>query len=151
MTSGLGSGADAVLAAALERLIPDDEHGPGALEAGVGRYVDGALERAGDEMRRSLAGRPGGARRARSRARGRRPSQRLLPAAQDRVLEAAADGALARVLRGAARGARSRACSAIRRGAATRTAAGWRLLGYPGPRHVWSADDQRIAEIPPRP
>ena len=29
--------------------------------------------------------------------------------------------------------------------------AGWRLLGYPGPRHVWSAADQRITEIAPRP
>jgi gluconate 2-dehydrogenase gamma chain len=28
---------------------------------------------------------------------------------------------------------------------------GWRLLGYPGPRLVWSAEDQRITEIAPAP
>ena len=27
--------------------------------------------------------------------------------------------------------------------------AGWRLLGYPGPRHVWSAEDQRIVTARP--
>ena len=149
MTSGLGSGADAVLAAALERLIPDDEHGPGALEAGVGRYVEGALERGGDEaLARWRAGLEGLD--ALARAREGAGFAELAPDAQDRVLAAAADGppaAFFEELRG--RAIEGMFCDPAWGGNAGE--AGWRLLGYPGPRHVWTAEDQRIEDSAPRP
>jgi gluconate 2-dehydrogenase gamma chain len=146
VTGGLGSGADAVLAAALERLIPGDEHGPGAAEAGVGRYVEGALQRGGEDARaRWLAGLEAldGLARQREGA-----AFATLPgAAQDRVLDAAAEGpssAFFEELR--ARAIEGLFCDPAWGGNAGE--AGWRLLGYPGPRHVWSAEDQRIEDLP---
>jgi Gluconate 2-dehydrogenase subunit 3 len=149
VTSGLGNGAGAVLAAALERLIPEDEHGPGALEAGVGRYVEGALERGGDGV---LARWRAGLEALDELARAREGAgfAALAPEAQDRVLSAAADGPAAAFfeeLRG--RAIEGMFCDPAWGGNAGE--AGWRLLGYPGPRHVWSAGDQRIEDIAPRP
>src|SRR4051794_2215478 len=58
MNGRLGSRAGAVLAAALDRLIPGDEFGPCASGAGVGRSIEGMLARAdpslGAEWRSSL-------------------------------------------------------------------------------------------------
>jgi len=147
VTGGLGNGAGAVLAAALERLIPEDEHGPGALEAGVGRYVEGALERGGDEAllrwRTGLEALDGLA-----RVREGAGFAALAPEAQDRVLAAAGEGppaAFFEELR--ARAIEGMFCDPAWGGNAGE--AGWRLLGYPGPRHVWSAEDQRIEDSAP--
>jgi gluconate 2-dehydrogenase gamma chain len=149
VTGGLGSGADAVLAAALERLIPADEHGPGAREAGVGRYLEGALARAGDDVRaRWRAGLE--VLDELARVREGAGFAALPPAAQHRILEAAADGpspAFFEELRG--RAIEGMFCDPAWGGNAGE--AGWRLLGYPGPRHVWSAEDQRITDSAPRP
>lgn len=146
MTGGLGSRADSVLAAALERLIPDDEHGPGAAEAGVGRYVEGALQRSGDDVcARWRAGLE--ALDALAREREGAGFAALPAAAQDRLLEATADGpapAFFEELR--ARAIEGLFCDPAWGGNAAE--AGWRLLGYPGPRHVWSAEDQRIEDLP---
>ena len=71
-------------------------------------------------------------------------------AAQDRVLEAVAEGpspAFFEELR--ARALEGLFCDPAWGGNAGE--AGWRLLGYPGPRHVWSAEDQRIEDVAPRP
>lgn len=149
MTGGLGSGAEAALAAALERLIPGDEHGPGAAEAGVGRYVEGALQRGGEDARaRWRAGLEALDELARERE---GAAFATLPAAaQDRVLEATAEGlspAFFEELR--ARAIEGLFCDPAWGGNAEE--AGWRLLGYPGPRHVWSAEDQRIEDVAPRP
>ena len=155
MTSGLGSVAEAVLAAALERLIPGDEHGPGAAEAGVGRYVEGALARAGEDTRvrwrQALE-----ALDTVARAREGGAFAALAPAAQDRLLELVADGrdlgtapspAFFEELR--QRALEGMFCDPAWGGNAGE--AGWRLLGYPGPRHVWSTADQGIDAIAPRP
>ena len=146
MTGALGSGADAVLAAALERLIPEDEHGPGAAEAGVGRYVEGALQRGGDGARaRWQAGLEALDALAREREGGGFAA--LPAAAQDRVLEAAAEGpapAFFEELR--QRVIEGMFCDPGWGGNADR--AGWGLLGYPGPRQVWTEDDQQLGIEP---
>ncbi len=49
-----------ILEAIVARLIPSDESGPGALEAGAARYIDGALGDALAVQRRCLCGRPRG-------------------------------------------------------------------------------------------
>jgi gluconate 2-dehydrogenase gamma chain len=142
----LGGRADGVLAAALDRLIPSDEHGPGALEAGVGRYIEGALARAGEAVRRewrdALEALDDLARRREGDAFGS-----LAPAAQDRVLELVSEGPFFAQLR-------QRAIEGMFGDPAwggNLAGVGWRLLGYPGPRLVWSAEDQRITEIAPAP
>lgn len=145
MTSALGSDAGAVLAAALERILPEDEHGPGARALGVVGYVEAALAR-GDEASRerwraallaldAQAGAPGFA--------------ALAGAEQDRLLEELADdgGTFFAELRG--RALEGVFCDPAHGGNAG--GAGWRLLGYDGPRHVWTADDQRLGELPARP
>lgn len=146
MSGALGSRADGVLVAALARLIPSDEHGPGALEAGVGQYIEGALARAGEAVRREwrdalealddLA-----------RCREGDAFASLAPAAQDRVLELVQDGPFFA-------GLRQRAIEGMFGDPAwggNVDGAGWRLLGYTGPRLAWSVEDQRITEIAPAP
>ena len=146
MSGALGSRADGVLAAALDRLIPSDEHGPGALEAGVGRYVEGELARAGEavqrEWRDALEALDDLARRREGDG-----FASLAPAAQDRVLEVVSDGPFFEQLR-------RRAIEGMFGDPAwggNIDGVGWRLLGYAGPRLVWSVDDQRITEIAPAP
>ena len=149
MTGALGSAAAALLAAVLERLIPDDEHGPGALAAGVPRYIEGALERGGEPaVERWEAGLAALATLAREVAGG--DFAALSPEARDRVLELAAGGreaAFFAELR--QRAIEAMFCDPSWGGNAG--GVGWRLLGYPGPRHVWTAGDQRIAEAQPAP
>jgi len=148
VTGALGSGAEAVLAAVLERLIPEDEHGPGAHEAGVGRYVAGALARAGEDAaerwRSGLA-----ALDALALTRDGAGFAVLPPAAQSRLLELVAEGGVPG-LTAFFEELRARALEGMFGDPAwggNAGGAGWRLLGYPGPRHVWSAEDQRVGEI----
>jgi gluconate 2-dehydrogenase gamma chain len=136
--SRLGGGADLVLAAALDRLIPADEHGPGALGAGVQRYIEGSLERSGAAEAARWRGELE-ALDARARAREGAAFAELAPAAADRMLE---QSPLFEDLR--ARAIEGMFCDPLWGGNAGE--AGWRLLGYPGPRHVWGAADQRIDE-----
>jgi gluconate 2-dehydrogenase gamma chain len=149
VTAALGSDASAVLVAVLDRLIPDDEHGPGALAAGVPRYLEGVLERAGDTaVERWEAGLAAIGALARGREGG--DFAALPPELQDRVLELAAEGheaAFFTELR--QRAIEGMFCDPSWGGNAGEV--GWRLLGYAGPRHVWTAADQRIGEAQPAP
>jgi hypothetical protein len=97
----------AALAALLDRVVPSDEHGPGALEAGVAAYVDDALAGEPDLERRLAA----------------------LAALPDAELDG--DPLFELV--------RRRAIEGYFAGPA-----GWELLGYPGPRAVWTAQEQAI-------
>ena len=150
--TALGNDADAVLAAVLDRLIPSDVHGPGALETGVPRYIEGALERAGGSaLERWAAGL--GAFGALARERAGEGFTALAPEAQDRLIELVAESGepgleahaafFAELWQHALEGM---FCDPSWGGNVG--GAGWSLLGYPGPRHVWSERDQRIAERP---
>ena len=149
MTSALGRGSAALLDAVLERLIPEDEHGPGALAAGVPRYIEGALERGGEPaVERWEAGLAALAALAREVAGG--DFAALAPEAQDRVLGLAAGGGEAAFFAELRqRAIEGMFCDPSWGGNAGE--AGWRLLGYAGPRHVWTAADQRIVEAQPAP
>jgi gluconate 2-dehydrogenase gamma chain len=155
VSDALGNRAEAVLAAALEVLIPGDEHGPGAREAGVGVYVEGALARAGADTRArwrtalealdDLAS-----------ARAGTAFATLGADAQSRLLEHVAGGTDPAAVPSPAffEELRQRAIEGLFGDPAwggNVDRAGWRLLGYSGPQPVWSADEQRVSASEARP
>jgi hypothetical protein len=133
----------ALLDAAADRLVPSDEHGPGALELQATRYVRRALahELAGHApVYRSGLDRLDVA----AHERHGRGFCGLEAPAQDALLErfeqqdAAFFALLWRHLLEGMLGDPSWGGNA--------GGAGWRLIGYDGPRLVWSAADQRIEQ-----
>ena len=151
MTRRLGPRAGAVLTAALDRLIPGDEFGPSASEAGVGRYIEGMLGRADPSLRadwrRSLEQLDDLA-----LARGGAGFADLDEASQDDLLEVVAAGGAPASESTAAffEMLRLRAIEGYfgdPRWGGNAGRAGWALLGYEGPRLVWSAYDQRLESL----
>ena len=143
MTPGaLGPSELAALDAVLERLIPSDQHGPGAREAQVMRYVvrrlAGAYRHHRDTYAAGLARLDADA----STMHGDRfadlpvdAQDEMLRAAEARVDDPFFELVLAHAKEGMF-GDPSHGGNAGR--------AGWALLGYPGPRHVWTEADQRL-------
>lgn len=135
----------AILAAMLDRLIPADEHGPGARAAGVCSYVERALAAEHHEHRdaylRGLTALQGLA-----RARYASGFEGLDAAAQDALLaETERDATSFFEL------ARRHAIEGMfgdPRWGGNRGSAGWKLLGYPGPRAEWTERDQRLDAVP---
>jgi hypothetical protein len=126
---------DLVFDALLERLLPADEHGPGAVALGVADYVRAAL--AGpyaahrDTYERGLG------------ALARIDFAALDAAAQDAVVTAlqSDDPEFFMLVRG-------HAIEGLLGDPAyggNRDGGGWALIGYPGPRAVQTAADQRAA------
>lgn len=147
----------ATLACVLARLIPADESGPGATEAGVINFIDGALagpmrqQRAGyaegltalDRLAQALAGAPFG---------------ELAGETQDEVLRAVealpqdGPGAALRAWFEMVLGDCIDGFLSDPRYGGNAGAAGWRLVGYPGPSLVWTEEEQQLDQrIPPRP
>jgi gluconate 2-dehydrogenase gamma chain len=133
-----------ILEAFVDRLIPRDDHGPGAVECGVVSYID-----------RSLAG-PLAAEKAAlieglaavdALARGSHggPFAELAPDKRDEVLRAFESGAsrafFNRVLRLTREGMFSDPYYGGNKGFA-----GWDLIRYPGPRLAVSPDEQKLRE-----
>ena len=139
---GLNERERSLLEAVLERLIPADGNGPGAREAGVSRYV----------LRR-LAGPDCGHRQAYAAglARLNADATRLHGAGfaeltaelQDQILHAAEaredDTFFELVLAHAMEGMFGDPAHG-----GNAEGAGWRLMGYRGPRYVWTERDQRL-------
>jgi gluconate 2-dehydrogenase gamma chain len=145
----LGERASAVLDAALDRLIPGDEFGPGTAGAGVGRCIEGMLGRAdaslsGDwrgslEQFDDLALARAGARFA-----------ELDAAIQDDLLELVAAGGAPVSEATAAFFEMLRPIEGYfgdPRWGGNAGRAGWALLGYEGPRLIWSAHDPRLEAL----
>ncbi len=124
--------ATATLAAVLERLIPADELGPGAVGAGVLDYVLGAL--AGPyavHVPRYAAGLAALAAFA-----------ELEPAAQDELLERLENDD--RVFFDLVRQHAVEGMFSDPSHGGNADFAGWRLLGYPGPKRTFTEADQRL-------
>jgi gluconate 2-dehydrogenase gamma chain len=137
--------------AAMARLFPSDELGPGAVEAGAVVYLDRALAGAERDLqpryRRGLAGLDGMA-----RARCDRPFAECTADEQDRLLadleadtapEFGEPGAAPRffeLLR--AHTLEGLFCDPAHGG--NRGLVGWALLGYPGPRPGYRAEEQAL-------
>jgi gluconate 2-dehydrogenase gamma chain len=123
----------AALAAVLERLIPSDEHGPGAREAQVIRYVQRRRAEHAEVYANGLA--------ALDEAAGTTFAE-LGAERQDELLHAAearSDPFFALVL---AHATEAMFGDPAHGGNADR--AGWELLGYPGPAREWSEREQRL-------
>jgi gluconate 2-dehydrogenase gamma chain len=139
-----------ILGQVLERLIPSDDQGPGAREAKVGRYIASALSSEYGPHARTyrvgLRALEAYAKRTHGKAFTKLPAHD-----QDATLsivehgEADQSGALAAffrlVLTHAMEGMFG---DPVYGGNADKL--GWALIGYPGPRKVWAADDQTIEE-----
>lgn len=145
--SALRTDEYAILKAAVDRLIPSDELGPGAAEIGVQVYIDRAL---GDRKAASLPAYQAGLK-ALDVAAGSGGFVALSPVQQDELLKMTEAGKLpggpegffAMLLQDTREGM---FCDPIHGGNAN--FAGWDLMGYPGIKLVWSAQDQQINATP---
>jgi hypothetical protein len=150
----LAAGEGAMLRAVVARLIPSDERGPGALEAGAATYIDRAL--AGPLAGSREAYRDGLAaldRYARS-AKGERFA--ALGAADQDVLLRNVEADAAPGFGPGAAGFFSLLLTHTIQGTFSDPAhggnvdfIGWRMLGYPGVRTTVTPDLQRIDRLPP--
>jgi hypothetical protein len=141
MTGALGPTELATLDAALERLIPSDALGPGAREARVARYL---LRRLGGPYRDLLPVYAAGLARLEAQAQARgcafaalagERRDELLRAAEARTEDPFFELLLAHAMEGMF-GDPAHGGNAER--------AGWDLIGYPGPRLVWTEADQEL-------
>ena len=150
----LTAGEGATLQAVVARLIPADERGPGALEAGAASYIDralaGPLAGAVETYRGGLAALDRTAQFA-----GGVPFAALGPADQDAMLRDVEANRAPGFASGAAAFFNLVWTHTIQ-GTFSDPAhggnvdfIGWRLLGYPGVRTMVTADLQRIDRMPP--
>jgi gluconate 2-dehydrogenase gamma chain len=128
---------NAVLAAVLDALIPEDELGPGALAAGVLDFVERGLADDGglvalDELARSAHGRSFPELDA-------RPRDELLA-----ELEAGAHGEELQAFFELVRLQTVYGMFADPSHGGNRGGAGWRLIGFPGPKVVFTERDQAL-------
>jgi gluconate 2-dehydrogenase gamma chain len=144
----LGERESALLAAIVERLVPTDEHGPGAREANVAGYIESALA---TDYRAHLATYVEGLGALDRYARSAHEAGFLDLTAeqQDAVLGDAesgkADAAFFELVR-------QHTCEGMFGDPAWGGNAGyigWRLLDYAGPRHVWTREQQELDAAPP--
>jgi gluconate 2-dehydrogenase gamma chain len=146
------TGAEAdLLDAVVARLIPADEHGPGAREAGVVRYIDRALGGALASTRQTYAGGLDALDRYARSSRGK-PFRDLSPVDQDSVLIDVETGA-ATGFAGSSAIFFSLVLTHTHQGmfgdpyyGGNANYAGWDLLKYPGVRTMVTAADQRALE-----
>lgn len=139
MTFTLSGPDRLVLDAVVDRLIPSDETGPGAREAGVQTYIERSLAEAYAEHREVYAAGLAALRAADFAASTADRQDEALA-----ELERRGDVFFDLVRRHAIEGMFGDPAWG---GNAHRI--GWDLLGYPGPRHVWDAADQEL-DVEPR-
>jgi gluconate 2-dehydrogenase gamma chain len=149
MTRELSPRARAVLAAAVERLVPSDETGPGAREACVARYIERAL--AGPLSHFLPVYAEGlGAMDIEAREAFGRGFVELGQDGQDRILSRAELGQSSRSVGDISEFFELLRTHAIEgmfgdpRHGGNAQFAGWRLIGYPGARLSVPADDQQL-------
>lgn len=137
------------LEAVTGRLIPSDEHGPGAVEAGAARYIDGALGDALAAWARAYAqGLDAVDGYARSSFGG--PFATLEPEAQDAIIEALEQDSVEGFESGSAAffelvlGHTIEGTFSDPYYGGNRDFIGWDLLGYPGLRLAVSPAEQRL-------
>ena len=150
---GLGDALTAVLEAGVARLVPSDANGPGAAEAHVARYITRAL---GSDYRNHRRTYEEGLEAIDHHARSsfHAPFAELSSEHQDVVLADAEQGRMPEASAAQAffelllRHTREGMFSDPRWGGNAEQI-GWQLLGYPGPRHAWSEEEQRIVQPSP--
>jgi gluconate 2-dehydrogenase gamma chain len=140
-----------LLEAVVDRLIPSDEHGPGAIEAGVMRYIDRALGGALATSRPAYAAGLTALDQYAQASRGR-PFLQLSTTDKDSVLIDVETGA-ARGFQGSSSQFFAMVLAHTRQGmfgdpyyGGNVNFAGWDLLGYPGVRTMVTDADQKAYE-----
>lgn len=145
--SALRTDEYAILQAAVDRIVPPDDLGPGAAEIGAQVYIDRALS---DRKAATLPAYREGLK-ALDVAAGSGGFAALSPDQQDKLLTMAEAGKLpggpegffAMLLQDTREGM---FCDPVHGGNAN--FAGWDLMGYPGIKLVWSEQDQQINAAP---
>lgn len=136
----LPTGALATLRAVCARLVPTDEHGPGAVEARAADYIDralgGALTRSRADYTRGLAAIDQAARQKFGQ-----PFTKLPASDQDAVLTDLQDTSFFALVRGHT--LQGTFCDPIYGGNAG--FAGWDLIGYPGVRLAVAPSEQNMS------
>jgi gluconate 2-dehydrogenase gamma chain len=146
----LSSDAVETLTAVVDRLIPDDAAGPGAVRAGVVDYIVGALGREHGRHRRTYEI---GLRTLDERARAERGERfiELGTIERDELLRAIdAGGTPATELERFFELVRTHAMEGMfgdPSWGGNRDGAGWELIGYLGPRKEWSYEAQRVEVV----
>jgi gluconate 2-dehydrogenase gamma chain len=151
-TGGLDAGQLELLDAIVARLVPSDEHGPGAREAGVTGYIAAALDGEYRADRRAYA--DGLAAVAEHAAREYGGSFAGLTAdQQDDVLRELEGGVVARAAAGSG-GFFELLHGHVLEGmfgdpawGGNAGGVGWDLLGYAGPRLEWTEEEQRLGAV----
>jgi hypothetical protein len=145
--AGLSESETAILQAAVERLIPTDENGPGALDAGVDVYITQSL--AGGNA--ALVPFYQGGLAAFEAAAGDGGFAALAAEQQDAILTQAEAGELADLPEGFF----ALLLEHTRQGmfsdpihGGNKDFVGWDLIGYPGVKLVWTAEDQAEGSTP---
>ena len=128
----------ATLAGALERLLPADEDGPGAVALGAATYIERAL---GAEHAGSRSDYERGLDALDAQALARHGARFALLGAEQRDELLGDAGAFLELLRAHT----IEGCFGDPRWGGNAGGAGWALLGYPGPRAQWSEREQRLA------
>ena len=144
-TRTLAAADFAILRAICARLIPTDEHGPGAIEAHAPEHIDralrGALAPSRADYRVGLAAVDRASRQAFAA-----PFAKLTPAQQDAVLTGLQDTPFFGLVRGHT--LQGTFCDPIYGGNAN--FAGWDLIGYPGVRLAVTPAEQNMSTPPAR-
>ena len=130
----------ATLRAVCGRIIPSDENGPGATEAGAANYIDRALGGALAESRRAYVEGLASIDAAAQRTHGA-PFAKLPTAQQDAVLTGLQDSPFFNLVRGHT--LQGTFCDPIYGGNVNFV--GWDLIGYPGVRLTVSAAEQNMS------
>lgn len=150
----LTDGEGATLQAVVARLIPADERGPGALEAGAATYIDRALAGPLAGSRDAYGAGLAALDRYAQAARGARFA--ALDAAEQDALLAAVEANAAPEFGPGAAGFFNLVLTHTIQGTFSDPAhggnvdfIGWRMLGYPGVRTTVTPDLQRIDRMPP--
>jgi hypothetical protein len=123
----------AILEAAVERIIPSDESGPGARECGAANYIASVMDAAFSEGLDAID--------REARAKFGRGFAECAPENQDAILEATARPFFNRLRQLTIEGTFSDPAYG-----GNRNFAGWDLIRYPGPRLAVGPDDQKMRE-----
>lgn len=150
----LTSGELKTLEAFIDRLVPKDENGPGAVECGAATYIDRALASALAGEKQAFSDGLAGVETL-AQATHHADFATLTPEVRDELLNSMENGSAAGFPN--ARGFFSRVRRLTLEGmfsdpyyGGNRNFAGWDLIRYPGPRLAVAPEDQRMS-TPPKP
>jgi gluconate 2-dehydrogenase gamma chain len=137
------------LEAFIDRLVPADENGPGAVEMGASTYIDRTLATANAAEKPSFLEGLAGVE-ALARSTHNSSFAELSPAQRDEMLTAMESGAATRAFFNRVRRLTLEGMFGDPYYGGNKNFAGWDLIRYPGPRLAVAPEDQKMS-TPPKP